>query len=126
MSPASIDSEIDSTTRNIVDEMIKKNDTKEINSTLNILSNEEFQMSDDRNPFKRKPVAENQVIEEEKLGKFNQIPKQKMTSIDIQNNFELINLKKCQSQEKIKNIVIKEFDSQKFCSLVESTGSKSF
>ena len=126
MSPASIDSEIDSTTRNIVDEMIKKNDTKEINSTLNILSNEEFQMSDDRNPFKRKPVAENQVIEEEKLGKFNQIPKQKMTSIDIQNNFELINLKKCQSQEKIKNIVIMEFDSQKFCSLVESTGSKFF
>ena len=99
--------------------MIKQNDKREMITPLNIITKDELLNSEDQNPFKRKPTAENQVIEE------GQIPNLKLTSIDnIQKtSLEFMELEVNEARERIKNISILEFDCQKFKNLAESSGS---
>ena len=109
--PVSNDSEIDSQTRNIVNEMIKQNDQKRKQGTPPLSQSPVQDIKSGSNPFKRKPKAENQVIE--------QTPTSfKKTSL------EFIELQVQETRERVKDISILEFDEGRFRTMCESSHSK--
>jgi hypothetical protein len=125
LSPTSHDSEIDSKTRNIVDEMIKKNDKKK-SPHKKTHNNSQTQLpSTDSNPFKRKPKAENQIIESDQvitMCPLSQSPDAPPLGI-CKSSLEFIELQVNETRERVKNITILEFEDSASTKMNESSGS---